>query len=159
MRLKIAGGFVSVLLLRQPARREKKPRPAHQKAQPANRRNRPQPFHIRDREEIERAGENQDTREEAQPRATGHRPALRQHKQHDRVDEVIEHRLVPNGCGLVLRQQVFQSVCAKRPQRHGENAHEGRDADSEGIGHVCESQSADRQLGFQACTILRAAFN
>ena len=65
-------------------------------------------------------GEKEDSRQETPPGDCPERFSFRQYEQHHRADEVIKHRLSPDGRRAVLRKQIFKPMRAESPKRQGE---------------------------------------
>ena len=61
---------------------------------------------------------------------------MREDEQNDRVDEVIEHGLVPNVDKLVRFKRRFEPVRSKRAQRNRQKTKCRRDSDRHAVKHV-----------------------
>src|ERR1035437_1003852 len=103
------------------------PPPARQKTHAAKRCHHAEPARVCHRQQIKRAGENQDAREKTPPRKRRKRFPFREQKQHHRVDEMVENRLVPDYRRAVVSEQILQRVRTECAQRHGEKSRRRRD--------------------------------
>ena len=92
---------------------------------PPNRGDGAQPVRVGHRQQIKRAGKNHNARQKTPPRPGGQRFPLRQHKQHDGVNQMVKDSSFPNRCGSILRQNVLQPVRAKRTECHGQKTGRG----------------------------------
>src|ERR1051325_10722435 len=84
------------------------PQPANEKTDAAKRSDRSQPADIRERQHIERTGKQQDAREKADPGSASQGRSRREHEEHHGVNEMIEHRLLPDRRGVMPREDFFQ---------------------------------------------------
>src|SRR5258708_2724775 len=83
-------------------RRTRQTCPAEKNTKDADGRHGTESFHVRDGQQIKRAGKNHDAREKTPPCA-GHKWfSPRDRKQHNGVDEVVEDGLLPDRRGSVL---------------------------------------------------------
>src|ERR1035437_7012529 len=96
------------------------------------------------RQPIKRAGENQDAREKTPPRERRKRFSFREQKQHHRVDEMVENRLVPDYRRAVVSEQILQRVRPERAQHHGEKSRRRRDARGRDGTHLLSAPAALR---------------
>jgi hypothetical protein len=106
--------------LQLPCRRDDQPRPARQKTEAAKGRNRSKPAGVCERHYIQTAAEEQNPGEEQPTRAAIDRTKERKHQQRDRVNEMIQHGLVPNVEHSVRLESLVETMCTKRTQRDGE---------------------------------------
>jgi len=67
-----------------------------------------------DRQQIKRAGEEDNAGEKSPPGHRAKRLTVGQNEQHDRVDKMVKHRLFPDGGGAVLRQDFLKTVKTKQ---------------------------------------------
>ncbi len=86
---------------------ENKAAPPQEEGHPAEGRDGAEPMLIGQRQQVEGAGKNQDTRQKTPPGKPRERLAFGQHEQHDGVDKVVKDSLFPNLGGPVLDKQRF----------------------------------------------------
>lgn len=124
--------------------------PAGEQAQAAEGRDGPEPTAVGHRQEIERTGKDHDAGQEEKAGPFRRGWFLGEQKQHDSVDEMVKDGRFPDGGGVVLRQQGFEGVGAKGPQRHGEKPERGGDAEGGRLGHGCFAASAVRKRNWRS---------
>lgn len=100
----------------------RQPDPADEKANSAERCNGPQPALAAKSQGVQRSREDYNPNKKADPGAAGQRAALTQHKEHDGMDEVVEHGCLPYSRGPVVSEDLLQTMRPKGAQGNGKSA-------------------------------------